>query len=73
MCQECKQYPCHPRCPNAPGPSPLFKCEDCNDGIIAGEEYVSIDGKYYHFECLESRCTKELIELLGCEVKEAGF
>lgn len=38
MCQECKQHPCHPRCPNR-----IFvkigNCDKCGNGLY--EEYVN--------------------------------
>ena len=53
MCSICHSYPCNPRCPNAPDPPKVYTCEQCNDGICEGEEYVMIHDKYYHRECFE--------------------
>ena len=37
MCQECRQYPCHPRCPNAPEPPVVCECDNCGKEIRDGE------------------------------------
>lgn len=39
MCSLCRQFPCHPRCPNAPEPVPLMRCKECGEGIYEGDEY----------------------------------
>jgi len=49
MC-ECHHRPHDPVCPDAPDPQPLFECEDCGYGIIAGEVY-------YNFEFFGRLCT----------------
>lgn len=51
MCKECRQYPCHPRCPNAPEPAVVCDCEHCNKPIRSGDEYFEYDGKHYHENC----------------------
>lgn len=37
MCSLCRQFPCHPRCPNAPEPVPLMRCKECGEGIYEGD------------------------------------
>lgn len=51
MCKECRQYPCHPRCPNAPEPVAVYDCAHCDEAIRAGDEYFEYDGAYYHEDC----------------------
>lgn len=68
MCSECLRTPCHPRCPNAPDPEPIYDCEFCDGGITAGEDFVEIDGKYYHVDCLS---VTELLEILEIDVHVA--
>lgn len=53
MCDICRNTPCHYRCPNAKEPEIKYTCAYCNEGIEAGEEYYSMEGKRYHMECLE--------------------
>ena len=43
MCQECKQYPCHPSCPNAPEPAVVCKCDNCGGEIRVGEFMWKLD------------------------------
>jgi hypothetical protein len=40
MCQECRQFPCDPRCPNAPDPEeiPVYVCSGCGEEIMDGED-----------------------------------
>ena len=53
MCDICHQVPCHPRCPNAPDPIPVFICSGCGQDIYEGDivecvswnEYFSKDGQ----------------------------
>ena len=40
MCSLCRQFPCHPRCPNAPEPVPLMRCKECGEGIYEGDEVL---------------------------------
>ena len=57
MCEICRKYPCHPRCPN------------CNEGIYNGEEYiVNGDSEYAHWECVNY--ARALAKFLGYEIKE---
>lgn len=39
MCMECRQNPCHPRCPNASEPPIVLYCDNCGMGIREGDEY----------------------------------
>ena len=69
MCEFCRSSPCDSRCPNAGPPTPLYKCNVCEDGIYAEELMTFINDEAYHVECLEIR---DVLEMLGCEVEEAG-
>jgi len=71
MCSVCLQMPCHPRCPNAPEPVVVYNCSNCGEGILDGDEYVEIDGKYICMDCLDNMTTKELLETCGYEVETA--
>ena len=62
MCMECGQYPCHPRCPNAPEPAVVYKCTHCNGAIREGEDFVEYDGTYYHEECYADKAPALAIE-----------
>lgn len=54
MCEVCRQYPCDPRCPNAPEPPIFAKCEECGYEIYDGDTYYEIDGKNYCEACVAS-------------------
>lgn len=78
MCSLCRVLPCDPRCPNAPEPLAVHTCKDCGEGIVPGDEFVEIDGEYYHLECLEDMTTRELLELFcvypeTAETEDAGW
>ena len=68
MCSICKQYPCHPRCPNYIPPKASHCCYICNEGIYDGEEYIeNDDGEYAHWECVDYG--RDLAKFLGYEIK----
>ncbi len=71
MCSECLQYPCHPRCPNAPEPRAIHKCAYCDEGIIAGDEMVEYGGNYYHADCIREMTIGELAEVFDFKITEA--
>ena len=50
MCMICRQTPCDSRCPNAPDPPTVFTCALCGAPIVQGDEYLELDGSYYHME-----------------------
>ena len=63
MCRECRQEPCHPRCPNAEE-VPL-ECTDCGSEIEIGA-YVDIKGEEFICEnCLMDMSGFDLAERLG--------
>ena len=53
MCSECRQHPCHPRCPNAPDPVAVFICSGCSHEIYEGEDYWDIMGEQFCESCIE--------------------
>ena len=68
MCSICKQYQCHPRCPNYIPPKASHCCYICNEGIYGGEEYIeNDDGEYAHWACVDYG--KDLAKFLGYEFK----
>ena len=72
MCAICNKYKCPPSCPNADEPEIVGVCDICKEEIHAGEEMVDIDGTLFHLECLETKSTKELLEMFDVDVKIAG-
>lgn len=68
MCSECLRTPCHPRCPNAPDEEHIYECEFCDGGIKSGDDFVEIEGKYYHVDCLS---VEELLKLMEIDVQVA--
>ena len=71
MCNECHHSPCHPRCPNAPEPPPVHVCAYCDESVLVGDEFVEIDGSYYHLDCVSDMGTKELLKLFEVAVSTA--
>ena len=68
MCSICKQYPCHPRCPNYIPPKASHCCYICNERIYGGEEYIeNDDGEYVHWDCIDYG--RDLAKFLGYEIK----
>ena len=68
MCEICRSYPCHPRCPNYIPPKASYHCSICQEGIYNGEEYIeNDDGEYAHWECFDGM--RDLLEWLGYEIK----
>lgn len=57
MCIECRQTPCHPRCPNADPPKPVFLCGWCNAEIYESDDYFEIDDCQVCESCI-SDCSK---------------
>jgi hypothetical protein len=71
MCIECRQTPCHPRCPNASESKFKHYCYDCDEGIYTGDEYVeNLSGDMMHYHCCCGLTTRELIKWLGFEIEE---
>lgn len=57
MCAECLQTPCHPRCPNAPDPEPVFVCDGCGRDICVGEHVWRVAQEVYCEQCIDSFCS----------------
>lgn len=53
MCTECRQHPCHPRCPNAPEPRRVFICDGCGAEILEGDRAWHIQTEVYCEECID--------------------
>lgn len=61
MCRECMQYPCNPRCPNAPEPQSVFICDGCGQIIYEGDYVWHILYEVYCESCIDSfRSTAEV-------------
>lgn len=58
MCSECLQYPCHPRCPNAPEPHVVYQCECCGAEIREGDTFYDICDEIWCEYCIEE-CRRE--------------
>ena len=65
MCTVCLSSPCHPRCPNAPEPKPVYRCGLCNESIYQGDEYADIDGNKICKGCLENMTPCEVLQMCG--------
>lgn len=55
MCRICRQTPCHPQCPEAPGPSKVYTCMCCGYGIYAGDAYYDLLGEIWCEECVREQ------------------
>lgn len=65
MCSICQQWPCNPRCPNAPDPPTVYTCKHCSEPIVDGDEYVELEGEYYHRDCFSDSAEAILMEQYG--------
>lgn len=66
MCDVCMRTPCDPRCPNAPDPPTIYTCKYCGEPIIPGDEYLELDGDYYHMDdCANDVAISLLLEKCG--------
>lgn len=54
MCDICLQFPCHPRCPNAPDPPAVYVCSGCSHDIYEGEDYFDILGEQFCENCVSN-------------------
>lgn len=61
MCMECRQYPCHPRCPNAEERL-VCHCDFCNAEIYEGTDMYDIDGTYICEDCVSRGKTTAILE-----------
>ena len=57
MCTECRQTPCHPLCPNADEPKPIYRCSWCNGKIYFDDDYYEIEDCIICEDCI-SKCRK---------------
>ena len=53
MCQECRQHPCDPRCPNAPEPKAVCRCDNCGGKIYDGDTMWKFDIGIVCEECVD--------------------
>lgn len=58
MCQECLQFPCHPRCPNAPEPPVMDVCDNCGREIRSGDTMWKFDIGTVCEECVDNHKTE---------------
>ena len=70
MCAICQHSECVPRCPNYT-PAKVYRCDDCHEDICEGEEYVDINGKHIHLDCLEGKSMKDVLKLFDCNISVA--
>ena len=54
MCEECRQYPHDPRCPNAPPPRKAVECSLCGEDILQGDDYCEVGEYAYCMACIWS-------------------
>lgn len=54
MCSECRQTPCHPRCPNADEPPIVCLCDNCGEAIRDGYEMYVIGSDKFCETCIDN-------------------
>lgn len=57
MCAECRQHPCHPRCPNANEPPVVCLCDNCDSEIREGDTMYVIGDNRFCEECVSKGST----------------
>ena len=65
MCDECRQWPHDPRCPNAPDPVPIpvYLCSGCSTEIMDGEDVWEFLGEQFCERCVDkARRTAEAVD-----------
>ena len=62
MCMECRQHPCHPRCPNADEPREVCKCDKCTTLILEGEYMYKVFEYNICEDCMIAFSTKAEID-----------
>ena len=66
MCSICGSSSCLTGCPNEVRKA-VYTCKHCGEDILEYEEYVEIEGEYYHKSCLDDDMSGlEVAELFGC-------
>lgn len=59
------------RCPMwEAGKKARIKCDDCDEYILEGEDYVELDGYFYHKECLT---VDKVLDAIGVITKEMQY
>lgn len=69
MCCYCLQSPCPPGCPNYDPPS-NGTCAACGDFLPIKSRIVNIDGKKYHYDCVNEMTFSEVLELAGIDTTD---
>ena len=54
-------------CPLETNDKKFLRCSYCEDEIADGEDYVEINGEYYHKDCLSIDL---LLDLIDVQIKE---
>lgn len=54
-----------PRSPESMDPPRVYRCKHCREDIVQGEEYVELEGEFYHQECFEDNAVRILMEDYG--------
>lgn len=71
MCMVCRQYPCHPRCPNADEPRTEHMCKECGNPIYEGEKYLETFKGDICKECLDDMSIETILYEVGEELHTA--
>lgn len=71
MCEYCHSYPHMHGCPAEREPRTIYRCKYCGESISEGEIFYSIEGGFYHKECLEDAGVTECLRIVGIEPERA--
>lgn len=71
MCSVYGMNPCHPSCPNAPEPVPVYECCRCGYGILEGDKFWDSPAGYMCEDCVDEMDAKEILEMCGESLTEA--
>lgn len=66
MCSYCLQFRCPPGCPNYDPPS-SGTCAECGEPLPIGSRIVNLDGKTYHYDCVDEMSFSDILELSGID------
>ena len=60
MCSVCGMNPCHPSCPNAPEPVPVYECCRCGYGILEGDKFWDSPAGYMCEDCVDEMDERDI-------------
>jgi ribosomal protein L24E len=62
MCEVCQSTPCRSGCPNSPEPPRVYECDDCQEDIVAGQDFVVFDHNGEKLRFCNNGCAEEWLK-----------